>query len=184
MAGLLLYANVDLHAANATIFCGQAMIGSRPALSIFSIDGVSGIRGFLFCPNIQYLVQESNYTLNYVCIESANPTREDGSSWYAEDCTLDMDDRSCVANYYYTGTYCAECPNNTAASTAPYAGHNNTTCNYCRQNYYKSGSDCVPCPESGKTDANGTAITACYLASGTRTDDTGTYTITDKCYYN
>lgn len=64
------------------------------------------------------------------------------------------------------------------------------SCEYqCKQGYYGSGQSCTRCPSSGGVYgttalAGATAITECYLPSGTAfSDSTGSGTYTDKCYY-
>lgn len=64
------------------------------------------------------------------------------------------------------------------------------SCEYqCKQGYYGSGQSCTRCPSSGGVYgttalAGATAITKCYLPSGTAfSDTTGSGTYTDKCYY-
>lgn len=64
------------------------------------------------------------------------------------------------------------------------------SCEYrCNQGYYGSGQSCTRCPSSGGVYgttalAGATAITKCYLSSGTEfSDTTGSGTYTDKCYY-
>lgn len=88
-----------------------------------------------------------------------------------------------------------ECPNKTWTDVAnkkyqvkcAYA-----TCEYqCNKGYYGSGQSCTRCPSSsssivyGTTAANGaTAITECYLPSGTIfSDGTGSGTYAGDCYY-
>lgn len=64
------------------------------------------------------------------------------------------------------------------------------SCEYqCKQGYYGSEQSCTRCPSSGGVYgttalAGATAITECYLPSGTAfSDTTGSGTYTDKCYY-
>ncbi|MDE6481910.1 MAG: hypothetical protein K2L25_03780 [Alphaproteobacteria bacterium] len=64
------------------------------------------------------------------------------------------------------------------------------SCEYqCKKGYYGSGQSCTRCPSSGGVYgttalAGATAITACYLPSGTTfSDTTGSGTYTDACYY-
>ncbi len=57
----------------------------------------------------------------------------------------------------------------------------------CEPNQYKNLRECIDCPDGGTTGSNigGDAITDCYLPAGTtRSDETGTYKYTDKCYYS
>ncbi|MCM1294614.1 MAG: hypothetical protein NC311_03570 [Muribaculaceae bacterium] len=86
-------------------------------------------------------------------------------------------------NGYYEGTdlldmcTCEKCPvaNSTCTSATSFK---------CNANYYKNGNTCSPCPQSGKSATGSTAITSCYLPSGTTgSDTTGTYKYTADCYY-
>lgn len=90
-----------------------------------------------------------------------------------------------------------ECPNTlwTSVSGQNYQVRCKTTaikasCEYqCKKGYYGSGQSCTRCPSSGgvygtTAVAGATAITACYLPSGTAFNDTtGSGTYTDDCYY-
>ncbi|MCM1294695.1 MAG: hypothetical protein NC311_03980 [Muribaculaceae bacterium] len=60
----------------------------------------------------------------------------------------------------------------------------------CPQGSYvnTSGTGCAACPSyggaSGTTSGTGAiSITECYIPSGTYSDSTGTYKITENCYY-
>ena len=96
---------------------------------------------------------------------------------------------SCASGFYGTATSstagCTKCPSN-----AKCAGGNFSTF-VCIQGYYKKGSSCSRCPVfSGGTygttaGAGATAITDCYLPSGTGDrDSTGSFTYTADCYYS
>ena len=97
----------------------------------------------------------------------------------------------CETGYYTTATSgsasmtCTICPANASC-----AGTDGIITNFkCRQGYYKDGTGCTRCPSSGgiygTTESTGaTSITECYLPSGsTGTDSTGTFTVTDNCYW-
>lgn len=69
-----------------------------------------------------------------------------------------------------------------------------TTSARCQKGYYgtatlnasnTSCSGCTPCPASGTTAETGaTAITECYIPSGTTSSDTtGAFKYTENCYY-
>ena len=60
----------------------------------------------------------------------------------------------------------------------------------CEKGYYtydSTGSTsmtCNKCPNTGTSENGNLAITGCYIpAEGTFSDDTGSGTVTDKCYY-
>lgn len=63
----------------------------------------------------------------------------------------------------------------------------------CDAGYYtynpsaNAGLTCKPCPSFGTTtglsELGNTSITGCYLPSGTYTDETGTFTVSGRCYY-
>ncbi len=102
------------------------------------------------------------------------------------------------ANGYYgisnsdvitTQTGCKKCPEFGIC----YEGYNESF--HCMQGYYKSGDKCLKCPWFG-TNADGTdtygtteynlfedAITQCWVAAGTYTDNSGTFDLGDTCYY-
>lgn len=98
-------------------------------------------------------------------------------------CILDPDAK-CAAGEYGTAPNCKTCPSN-----ANCPGGNGSTF-YCNVGYYKYGSTCSRCPSSGgvygtTASSGATAITACYLPSGTTgSDETGSFTYTSNCYYS
>ena len=85
---------------------------------------------------------------------------------------------------------------NTGYQKRTYASCNTATCvctktaQYrCAAGYYGTSSNgtsgCTRCPSSGSSAAGTTAITSCYLPSGTTgSDSTGSYTYTANCYYS
>ncbi len=114
---------------------------------------------------------------------------------------------SCDYEYYICETDCTGC--NNCTSDADWSEYNTgyqkkTTrrcdCNTCRVSteyrcapgYYGSSTDgtsgCDRCPSSGgifgTSDAGSTAMTSCYLPAGTTaSDESGSYIITENCYY-
>ncbi|MDE6481825.1 MAG: hypothetical protein K2L25_03350 [Alphaproteobacteria bacterium] len=98
----------------------------------------------------------------------------------------------CNSGYYGTATSalsgCTKCPSN-----ATCAGGNNSTFK-CNKGYYKNGTSCSLCPffsipnnmiQTGTTSGTGaTAITECYIPSGSEFSDTsGSGSYTGDCYY-
>ena len=85
---------------------------------------------------------------------------------------------------------------NTGYQKRTYASCNTATCvctkrtQYrCAAGYYGTSSNgtsgCTRCPSNGSSTAGATAITSCYLPSGTTgSDSTGSYTYTSNCYYS
>lgn len=85
---------------------------------------------------------------------------------------------------------------NTGYQKRTYASCNTATCvctkrtQYrCAAGYYGTSSNgtsgCSRCPSNGSSTAGATAITSCYLPSGTTgSDSTGSYTYTSNCYYS
>lgn len=85
---------------------------------------------------------------------------------------------------------------NTGYQKRTYASCNTSTCvctkttqYQCAAGYYGTSnngtSGCTRCPSSGSSAAGTTAITSCYLPSGTTgSDSTGSYTYTANCYYS
>ena len=85
---------------------------------------------------------------------------------------------------------------NTGYQKRTYASCNTATCvctkrtQYrCAAGYYGTSSNgtsgCSRCPSNGSSTAGATAITSCYLPSGTTgSDSTGSYTYTANCYYS
>ena len=92
-------------------------------------------------------------------------------------------------------------------STSPSGGTTNTTtyCSnqsytVCAPGFYGNGSSCVACPSTnkyglytnsalttyaaGKSSANTTSISGCYISAGTYYDSTGTISITSTCYHS
>ena len=65
-----------------------------------------------------------------------------------------------------------------------------TTYYGCAAGYYTSGDaganmTCTPCPNSGTSATGNTSKTGCYLPPGTGfSDDAGTGTVGDKCYWS
>lgn len=92
---------------------------------------------------------------------------------------------------------CVSCASDTSWSTAgtgtekrtyrdcdPCDGCIESTSYRCIADYYGSNGNCTPCPSSGTSATGSTAITSCYIPSGSRfSDSTGSGTYTDKCYY-
>lgn len=98
----------------------------------------------------------------------------------------------CNSGYYGTATSalsgCTKCPSNATCT-----GGNNSTFK-CNKGYYKNGTSCSPCPffripnnmiQTGTTSGIGaTAITECYIPSGSEFSDTsGSGSYTGDCYY-
>ncbi len=85
---------------------------------------------------------------------------------------------------------------NTGYQKRTYASCNTATCvctkrtqYQCAAGYYGTSSNgtsgCSRCPSNGSSTAGATAITSCYLPSGTTgSDSTGSYTYTSNCYYS
>lgn len=125
-------------------------------------------------------------------------TRCDSSSVYScywgADTSSSLYTLACASGYYGTASYtyngghtfsgCTKCPSN-----ATCAGGNGSAF-VCAKGYYKSGTACSRCPSSGgvygtTASTGATAITQCYLPSGTEfSDDTGSGTYTGNCYYS
>lgn len=86
------------------------------------------------------------------------------------------------SNYpFINGDGCSACPEHATCS--------GTTVS-CNQGYYynSSGGDCTQCPEykgvNGTTSNSGSlSVSACYIASGSHTNDTGTFTLSQNCSY-
>lgn len=115
--------------------------------------------------------------------ESSTVSAKDVTWFY--NCVIDDNSFACLYDSYLSGVAdCTKCPTGSAAGNDKYAAHRNTTCTFCTIGYYKSGDTCVACPGGGTTTEPGNEITRCYLAPGDASDDTGTFTITDKCYYS
>ncbi len=83
-------------------------------------------------------------------------------------------------------------------NTATYCS--NLSYSVCAPNFYGNGSSCAACPASmksglytnsaltasvtGKSAANTTSISGCYIPAGTYYDSTGTISITSVCYHD
>lgn len=59
------------------------------------------------------------------------------------------------------------------------------SCEYqCKAGYYGTGTTCTACPSPGTSAVGATAITECYIPSGTPfSDGTGSGTYKSDCYY-
>lgn len=59
------------------------------------------------------------------------------------------------------------------------------SCEYqCKAGYYGTGTTCTACPSPGTSAVGATAITECYIPSGTSfSDGTGSGTYKSDCYY-
>ncbi|MCM1294380.1 MAG: hypothetical protein NC311_02360 [Muribaculaceae bacterium] len=94
----------------------------------------------------------------------------------------------CASGYYGTATSaragCTVCPSN-----ATCGGGNGSTFS-CNAGYYKNGTACTKCStatghNSATSAAGVTAITGCYIPSGTTfSDSTGSGKYTSNCYYS
>lgn len=142
---------------------------------------------------------DSSCTANSICLQCKNTTTTSngvttttpqniatyciGSTAYAR-CDTGITTYQCASGYYGTATSgsagCTICPSNATCS-----GGNNSTF-VCNKGYYKNGTSCTACPSSGTTSTTGaTAITQCYIPTGTSfSDSTGSGTYTGNCYYS
>lgn len=98
---------------------------------------------------------------------------------------------SCSWTQYFNGTSCSPCPANSYGAYESYYSHSETECGYCDNNYYwvDSQKRCLPCPDGGVTSGPAVyanyhvPITSCYLAVGNYEDDSGSFSITSRCFY-
>ena len=82
----------------------------------------------------------------------------------------------------FCGNYIAQCGSGEELAGANERGPFAMRCESCGAGTYSPDGECLSCPGGGTSDAGATDITKCYITSG-GTDETGTYTFTDKCYY-
>ena len=164
------------------------------ALLHYNDDGLTdGI--YIYTQNLEKLFETigTTMTLIYLCIDYVLPGTWSTSTnliTYSSG-TPDFDSIQCPYASAYNASIraCTYC-NTGYIAKIPTDGtrgifdsfHTNTTCAYCDRGYYKSGSSCLKCPDDGSTADYDSAITDCYIWSGTQTDSTGTYA-SQKCYY-
>lgn len=130
-------------------------------------------------------MKEINSTANGITMTSKSRwTQESTVPGKTPKCgCLATETYSCASGYYGTATSpfagCTKCPDNAICAGGNGSGF------ACAKGYYKNGSTCSQCPPSGTTTGTGaTAITDCYLPSGTTfSESTGSGTYTADCKY-
>lgn len=129
------------------------------------------------------------------CKDGSTPTEKSVKISSYETITYN----DCPLSFEPIGGECpSECPDRLAWSDVSGANYQticggtllNPSCKYrCKQGYYGTDKSCTRCPSSGgvygtTADAGATAITECYIPSGTAFSDTsGSGTYTGDCYY-
>lgn len=175
----------------------------------YNMTGISGLTMSATCTScnasrklVQHTINTMDCTIYYnecECSNGCTDSTTTPATGYTKTTTCDINCKatttySCASGYYGTATSnltgCTKCPTATDANRQSCA--NGKLC--CKQNYYPdSAGKCVKCPplpsKSGSSTSATTAspncdgITGCYMQTGSYVDDTGMFTITDKCYY-
>ncbi|MDR1337683.1 MAG: hypothetical protein LBJ73_01485 [Rickettsiales bacterium] len=93
----------------------------------------------------------------------------------------------CYGKRYNTYNGCEDCP--IGSCQDPYCRVEEVSdadgCHWCEQGYYMSPEyKCETCPENGTSDLTiNFDITNCHQQAGTHEDETGTYELSQDCYY-
>lgn len=121
-------------------------------------------------------VYEGCTSTSKTCYKRSN----DSKTYVATNCT------GCASGYKQVSFDIDVCCGNEIAGSC---SKQYTICmKICDKGKYASTSSCPSCPSyngiSGTTAGTGaTSITECYIPAGTYSDSTGTYKITENCYY-
>ncbi len=183
-----------------TSYCSNGLSTQMTGVQM-NVDGTVSMPGCNSMSSQCWEITSGVYTSWYTCNTCASGYTRTKTSATMMGCG--------TSDYYYCKSNCTGCTNCTSDTTWSSAGTGyekkvtrTCSCNTCKATtayrctagYYGSSingtSGCTSCKiatsNSNATSAAGsTAITSCYIPSGTSmTDDVGTCKFVDDCYYN